>query len=35
MLFLILSGSPPFKGKTIKEVFQNILKCEYDFNGKR
>jgi len=33
LLYLMLGGSPPFDGETRKEIFANILKGEFSFEG--
>lgn len=35
LLYLILSGSPPFKAKSIKEVFKEIIKGDLKFSNKK
>ena len=32
VLFIMLSGKPPFGGKTNKEIIDNVLKGTYSFN---
>eukprot|EP01103_Thecamoeba_quadrilineata_P011504 TRINITY_DN2765_c0_g1_i1.p1 TRINITY_DN2765_c0_g1~~TRINITY_DN2765_c0_g1_i1.p1 ORF type:complete len:451 (+),score=99.88 TRINITY_DN2765_c0_g1_i1:108-1460(+) len=32
ILYLMLSGNPPFYGNTIKELTDRIINCEYDFD---
>ena len=34
LMYILLCGEPPFKGKTEEEVFQKIKKCEYSFKPK-
>lgn len=34
IVFLLLSGSLPFKGRTQKELFKNIMKGDFEFNPK-
>ena len=31
VLFIMLSGKPPFGGKSNKEIIDNVLKGEYSF----
>jgi len=33
VLFIMLSGKPPFSGKSNKEIIDNVLRGEYDFNA--
>ena len=33
ILFILLSGSPPFNGKTDKEIMENVAKANYSFNA--
>ena len=33
MLFIMLSGSPPFCGKDKKQLFQSIQDCSYNFKA--
>lgn len=35
LLYIMLSGTPPFKAKSIKEVFKQILKHDFNFDSKR
>ena len=35
VLYIMLSGSPPFKGKTLKQVFTSIMKHELAFDPKQ
>ena len=32
ILYIILSGAPPFGGDTDQEILENVLKGEYDFD---
>ena len=32
LMYLLLCGKCPFEGKTEKEIFEKIKKCEYDFS---
>ena len=34
LMYILLCGEPPFKGKTEEEVFQKIKKCQYSFKPK-
>lgn len=34
IVFLLLSGNVPFKGRTQKELFKNIMKGDFEFNPK-
>jgi len=33
ILYLLLSGEPPFYGATIRELTQRIVECDFDFNS--
>lgn len=33
MLYVMLSGFPPFYAETEKQIKQEILLCNYDFQG--
>lgn len=33
ILYMMLSGQPPFKGKDEDEVMKNIMKAQYDFKS--
>lgn len=33
VLFIMLSGKPPFGGKSNKEIIDNVLKGSYNFNS--
>lgn len=33
ILYILLSGSPPFYGNTDKQILTNVLKINYDFDG--
>lgn len=35
IFFMMLSGSPPFYGKTDKEIFLKITKGKYSFHEKK
>jgi calcium-dependent protein kinase len=32
LMYILLSGEPPFEGDTEEEIFRKIKKCEYNFN---
>ena len=32
LMYILLSGIPPFSGDTEEEIFEKIKKCEYDFS---
>ena len=32
LMYILLSGQPPFNGKTEEEIFKKIKKCEYNFS---
>ena len=32
LMYILLSGEPPFQGETEEEVFKEIKKCKYNFN---
>ena len=34
LMYILLCGEPPFKGKTEEEIFQKIKKCQYSFKPK-
>ena len=34
LMYILLSGEPPFQGETEEEVFKEIKKCKYNFNLK-
>ena len=34
LMYILLSGEPPFQGESEEEIFQKIKKCKYDFNPK-
>ena len=34
LMYILLSGQPPFYGDSDEEIFQKIKKCKYDFNLK-
>ena len=34
ILYILLSGTPPFNGKNDKEIMEKVLKGKYDFNKK-
>ena len=34
MLYILLSGSPPFYGETDKETLQAVKEEKFNFNGK-
>ena len=33
MMYILLSGEPPFQGDTEEEIFQKIKKCDYNFDS--
>ena len=33
VLFIMLSGKPPFGGRSNKEIIDNVLKGSYNFNN--
>ena len=33
VLYIMLSGKPPFGGRSNKEIVDNVLKGSYNFNG--
>ena len=34
LMYILLSGEPPFQGESEEEIFQKIKKCKYEFNPK-
>ena len=34
LMYILLSGEPPFQGETEEEIFQKIKKCKYNFNSR-
>ena len=34
LMYILLSGEPPFQGETEEEIFKEIKKCKYNFNLK-
>lgn len=34
LMYILLSGKPPFQGNTEEEIFANIKKCKYDLSSK-
>lgn len=34
LLYILISGNPPFEGKTNEELYNNINSGEFNFNGK-
>ena len=34
ILYILICGSPPFKGKTNEELITKIRQCEFSFVGK-
>ena len=35
LIFILLTGTPPFRAKTLKEIFNKILKGKVDFEEER
>ena len=34
LMYILLSGEPPFQGESEEEIFQKIKKCKYNFDAK-
>jgi serine/threonine protein kinase len=34
LLYILITGHPPFEGKTIDELYEKISKGEFIFNGR-